>query len=532
MRQFAALLNKLDLRARGLVIAGVVLSVILIALLARSASRPTMSLLFGGLEASAAGEVVQTLEQRGVIFEVRGDAIYVPHAQRDELRMLLAASGLPASSVSGYELLDQLSGFGTTSQMFDAAFWRAKEGELARTIASSPLIRQARVHLAAGPASMFRRDQAISASVTVTPIVGKLNAEQARAIRHLVASAVSGMRADDVAVIDGVSGTVYAVGSDGTNADLQADRIFDLRRRVERLLDAHVGFGRSVVEISVETVLDRETVRERLLDPERRVAVATETEETTSSSTGQNGQGVTVASNLPDGEGSAASGTSENRENQNRVRSTFDVSETQREIERAPGAIRRLTVAVLVDGQRSVDAAGTETWSPRPEQEMEALRELVASAVGFDEARGDVITLRTLPFEEPENLGTDSGSGLFSFESLDVMTLAKWLLLVLALLIVSVFVIRPLLLAARSTRPDLANNSLQLPTLPPPFDPTSSASARALSYEGGQIESESRQAAPVDPVSRLRELISQRQGDSVEALRHWIEQSKEPPHKG
>ncbi|MBU2359152.1 MAG: flagellar M-ring protein FliF, partial [Alphaproteobacteria bacterium] len=99
-------------------------------LVARSASQRDLTLLFGGLDPAAAGEVITALDQRGAIYEVRGGAIYVESNQRDLLRMSLAGEGLPAIGAQGYELLDGLSGFGTTSQMFDATYWRAREGEL------------------------------------------------------------------------------------------------------------------------------------------------------------------------------------------------------------------------------------------------------------------------------------------------------------------------------------------------------------------------------------------------------------------
>ncbi len=105
------------------------------------ASQPDMALLFAGLEPAASGEVIAALEQQGVPYEVRGPAVYVPSTQRDVLRMTLASEGLPQTAGQGYELLDSLTGFGTTAQMFDAAYLRAKEGELARTILASPGIR-------------------------------------------------------------------------------------------------------------------------------------------------------------------------------------------------------------------------------------------------------------------------------------------------------------------------------------------------------------------------------------------------------
>ena len=124
----------LDARKRLFVIVATLAVFGSVLLLAQGSGSRDMSLLFGGLEPAAAGDVVKSLDAQGAVYEVRGNAIYVASAQRDSLRMSLAGEGLPISGSQGYELLDTLSGFGTTSQMFDAAYWRAKEGELARTI--------------------------------------------------------------------------------------------------------------------------------------------------------------------------------------------------------------------------------------------------------------------------------------------------------------------------------------------------------------------------------------------------------------
>ena len=161
--------------------------------MSRMATAPTMTLLYSGLDSSAAGEVVQALEAKSVAYEIRGGSIFVSAAQRDELRMTLASDGLPANSSNGYELLDSLTGFGTTSQMFDAAYWRAKEGELARTIVSSPQIQSARVHIANPSSQPFKRQIAATASVTVTANGGTVATAQANGLRYLVASAVAGL---------------------------------------------------------------------------------------------------------------------------------------------------------------------------------------------------------------------------------------------------------------------------------------------------------------------------------------------------
>ncbi len=140
-----------------------------------------MAMLYSGLDSAAAGEVVAELEAEGVAYRgATAPSILVDGAARDRIRMTLAAKGLPAGGPAGYEILDNLSGFGTTSQMFDAAYWRAKEGELARTITGSPNVRAARVHLANPVSQPFSRTPAGSASVTVTMARGELDARPGR----------------------------------------------------------------------------------------------------------------------------------------------------------------------------------------------------------------------------------------------------------------------------------------------------------------------------------------------------------------
>ena len=167
MEQLLSTWNALDLRRRIIAIAATIGVFVAVLGLARLATQPGMALLYAGLEGAQAGEVIQALDQRGIAYEVRGDAIYVDATRRDETRMGLAAQGLPTNSAAGYEMLDGLTGFGTTSQMFDAAYWRAKEGELARTIMASPHVRFARVHISQGATQPFRRAEQGSAAVTV-----------------------------------------------------------------------------------------------------------------------------------------------------------------------------------------------------------------------------------------------------------------------------------------------------------------------------------------------------------------------------
>jgi flagellar M-ring protein FliF len=501
----------------------------------RMASAPTMTLLYAGLESGTAGEVVSALEQRGAAFEIRGGAIFVDARQRDALRMTLASEGLPANSTRGYELLDSLTGFGTTSQMFDAAYWRAKEGELARTIAAGPNVAMARVHIASTGSNPFQRGVTPKASVSVTPSSGTVSPQQAKAIRYLVSSAVAGLAAEDVAVID-ANGTLIGQADDALPSIGGDDKAQLLKERVQRLLEARVGPGNAIVEVSVDTITESEAIRERTFDPEGRVAISTDTEERSNTSNEAGGGDVTVASNLPDpAAGGGDNSSSQNSETRERV--NYEVSETEREITRAPGAIKRVTVAVLVNDANVTDEAGQTRLVPRAEEELNALRELTASAVGFDEARGDQITIKSMSLQSIAPVGTTASASVFDRLHFDVMSLIQMSVLAIVTLILGLFILRPLLLKTPAPTPapalppaepepatpaligELEADDMTMPDLPmiSAFDDGSDQLPGLPALSGNSD----------DPVSRLRNMIGDRQEETVEILRSWLEDKEE-----
>ncbi|MBY6090625.1 flagellar basal-body MS-ring/collar protein FliF [Maritimibacter alkaliphilus] len=524
MQQISTLWGALDTRRR--VIAGLAALAMFASVLAlgRMAVQPSMVLLYSGLENGQAGEVVRALEQRGLIYEVRGGAIFVEAGSRDELRMTLASEGLPRNSARGYELLDSLNGFGTTSQMFDAAYWRAKEGELARTIAASPQVDAARVHIAHAGTNPFQRDFRPTASVWVTTAGGTVTGAQAKALKFLVSSAVAGLSPDDVAVID-AAGELIAASDEEPRASASDDKAEQLRDRVQRLLEARVGYGNVVVEVSVDTETESESIRERLFDPASRVAISTDTEESSNSAQNANAGQVTVASNLPNGNAGADTQGSSSQSSETRERVNYEVSATEREVTRAPGAVKRLTVAVLVNGTLEQGEDGAPAFTPRSDAELEAMRELVASAVGFNETRGDVITLKTMQFEATPAQGTDSSGALLDQLLLDPMALIRIAVLAAVALILGLFVLRPLL-----RRP--SEEGMMLPAPAGTMDQETALTGEIeeddfalpdlpmLSGFDGGTQDLPEDASPVD---RLRALIAERRGETVEILRSWLE---------
>jgi len=525
----------LDTRKQIMVVAAIMAMLVSVLTLARMVNAPTLTLLYAGLEEQTAGETVRALEGMNVPFDVRGGSIFVPANRRDELRMVLAAEGLPANGARGYELLDSLSGFGTTSQMFDAAYWRAKEGELARTIVTSSFVAQARVHIANADTNPFRQKNVATASVSVVPSSAPVTPAQANALRHLVASAVAGMSADSVAIIDANGVLIGSTESPG-GANTAEDRAQVLRERVMRLVEARVGPGNAVVEVSVETITATESIRELRFDPETRIAISTDIEERTGSSVNQSGD-VTIASNLPDGDAAGGEGSQENN-NSTRERTNYEVSQTELEILRVPGAIKRLSVAVLVNGLNTGGETGESSFEARPEEELQALQDLVKSAIGFDAERGDTITLKSMDLPALEPLGTVATTPFLQRFQMDVMSIIQIAALSLVALVLGLFVVRPI----------LANTAnLTLPAPDPGSDASESTDTVHIGEIGNNLDAQFTPSqdsglaelpalgmglAPLEistenPVDRLRSMIGERQEETVEILRGWLEESEE-----
>ncbi|MEM6650674.1 MAG: flagellar basal-body MS-ring/collar protein FliF, partial [Pseudomonadota bacterium] len=267
-------------------------------------SKEGQALLFSGLEPAAAGEVIGELDSMAIPYSVKGSAIYVPASQKDRLRLDLAQKGLPATSGVGYEILDNLNGFSTTADMFNAAYWRAKEGELSRTILAMPGVRSARVHLGVTRESAFRRQTSNkTASVTLDAPMG-LSEEKARSVQFLTALAVPNLSPDSVAVIDMQRGVLAGPGGAGKGmSDLDVDsRTAELETKLSRLLEAHVGMGNARVTVAMDVERQSFAQTERRVDPNSRQVVSRKVEEERDTEQTLGGGVVTVASNLPDGE--------------------------------------------------------------------------------------------------------------------------------------------------------------------------------------------------------------------------------------
>jgi flagellar M-ring protein FliF len=387
---------------RQLMLAGAVLVItVLMSLMVRGATAVPMALLYSGLGAEQAGEIVEELDKRGVAYEVRGEAIFIAEPARDATRLALARDGLPRQSVQGYELLDDVNGFSVTSEMYNAAYWRAKEGELTRTILAIPGVDAARVHIGASLRSGFSRTQAPpTASVTLTT-VHDLSNDQAEAIQFLVALAVSGLNPQDVGVIDTARGMIAgpsatAAAAPAIIAETQAAQ---LEQKILKLLAPRVGPGNAEVSVSVDVTRAHQKTATVSFDPQSRVMRSRAVNDL--NETGNTGGGaVTVASNLPQQEQAGGQGGSASTKTSSET-VQYEINETRTETEVLPGEIKRVSIGVLLNAAAfGLDPAATDAAAQK-EKLVGELKALILSAAGLDTARGDTVSIEIMPFQAP-----------------------------------------------------------------------------------------------------------------------------------
>ena len=434
--------------------------VALFAFLATRLTTPGMSLLYADLDLKDSAQIVQKLDAMNIPYQLRADGaqILVPNDQVAKLRMTMAENGLPSGGTVGYELFDKSEGFGTSSFAQNINQLRALEGELSRTITGLGPVQAARVHLVLPRRELFARDTQEATASVVVKLRGaeRLSKSQVAAIQHLVATSVPSLKPSRVSVVDG-EGNLLARG-DGEDAtsptgaateELRVNYENRVSRRVEELLERSLGPGKVRVDVHADMDFDRITTSSETFDPDGQVVRSTQTVNQNDSSTnGNQNQGVTVANNLPNNGGTnSQQTTSSSKSGRNEETVNYEISKTVRNQVRDTGAVKRLSVAVLVDGTYTSKPDGTKTYVPRSADEMKQINSLVRSAIGFDDKRGDTIEVANLRFvnpDEPLNAGPPP-LNILGFDKTDLMHMGETLVLAVVALLVILLVVRPLI---------------------------------------------------------------------------------------
>jgi flagellar M-ring protein FliF len=453
------LFNRLGLQRVAAMAVVAVLMLGFFAFLIMRASTPQMAPLYTGLSFEDSSAIVAELQKQNVPNEIRGDGdtILVPRDQITSIRMQLAETGLPTKGQVGYEIFDQQNTLGATSFVQNLNNVRALEGELARTISSLARIKSTRVHLVLPERALFSRDKKDPTASIVVSVRGQLAAEEIRAIQHLVASAVEGLTPNRVTIADDTGNLLAAGAGDGNDSTVIAGEADErkagvenrLRTSIESLLANIVGEGRARVEVSADLDLTHVTKTAQTFDPNGQVVRSTQTESVANNSTDGNNSGqVSASTQLPGATtaNSTTAGTSE-QASTDKETTNYEISNVSQTEMTDPGAVKRLSVAVLVDGTYATDAQGNSVYTPRDQAVLDQIKSLVQSAVGFNGTRGDQITVANLQFAQgptPTVAGT-SGPGLFDFTRDDLINGAEMLVTLIIALALVFFVMRPLL---------------------------------------------------------------------------------------
>lgn len=392
-------------RQRLMILGGVSAGVLLALLLGISAvSSRDFAPLYTNLSMSTATSIETTLTGAG--FEARmsedSSSVSVPRADLARARMVLAESGLPIEGDPGWELFDEGSGLAMNSFMQKVNRLRAMEGELARSIQTMDGVQSARVHLVLPEREAFSRERPEPrASIIVRPLPGRtISRKQAVSIRNLVASSVAELELGRVTVLSASGETILAETADGDGqATLQSAKagIEDrLAQQIQNILTARVGAGNARVKVNVDLSTAREVIVEHTYNPDQQVVRSTDSRAEQRAGTDGGGGNVGVENNIPaalaDPNGGSSTSQSKSGESVQ-----YEIGNTRREVVREAGEVRRVSVAVLVNGIYTVDGSDV-TYSERSAQELERLSELVKTAVGFDQGRGDSVSVDSLRF--------------------------------------------------------------------------------------------------------------------------------------
>ncbi len=510
------------------------------------------ALLYSNLDLKEAGQITKALDGAGIKYEVKGDGstIMVPRDKVASTRLLLSGKGLPTAGSVGYEIFDNTNAMGQTDFVQQLNRQRALEGELARTVQGLDGITSVRVHLVLPKRELFEEEaQQPSASVTIGVGGREPGPEQVRAIQNLVAGAVPNMKPDRVTVVDQHAKTLSggeqgdAAAADGRKSEVEQR----IARTVKSLVEGVVGQGKARVNVTADLDLSRVTLQEEKFDPDGQVIRSeSTTEQNSKENAPDTSGGVSASSNIPggnsnnqDGNSSSASGSTESTTN-------YEISKTTRTEVKDPGQVKRISVAVAVDGVTAMDKGGKPgAYTPRSAAEMQRIEQLVRAAVGFDQARGDQVTVVNLQFPTDANAeGVTAANPLMGFDKNDIMRVAELGVLAIVAVLMMIFVVRPLLrggggggatvggLPALSmagapsvtrivTTPDGQPMQVQVPVDPSTGQPL------ALPGPGADLEQRIDIAriegqVKASSVKRVAEFVDNHPEESVALLRTWL----------
>ena len=505
---------------------------------------PVMSTLYSNLGTEDSSAVVTELGGLGVKFEVRsgGSEILVESQDVLKVRMMLAEKGLPSkASIVGYEIFDKESMLGTSNFVMNVNLVRALEGELARTIGAMGSIKSARVHLVIPKRDVFKKTDFEPTASVVLNLNNRLDVpkQEALAVRHLVSSSVPGLKPSSVTIVDN-NGKILAKAKTaddnafGSTTDATEYK-FGLEERmrgtITDLLEQAVGAGKVETQVSVDVSFEKVTVSSESFNPDEQVARSTQTTEEISSMNNKDAGEVSVATELT-GAAGANSGSSEESSQTNEI-TNFEISKTITNKINDVGTIKKISVAVLVDGKYETDEEGVETYVPRTDEELDQIRTLVRSAIGYDEVRGDNISVINMQFSR-ESSYLMPEEGPLDWLKRDLDSIIKTLVLGVVGILGIMLVVKPLVNKAF----DLSTTDIEAEEIKIMAE-NEALAQQAGAISGGDIgggggggEDDSinldviQSKMETSPTQQINDLIDNNPEETLSVIRSWLTQNR------
>lgn len=516
----------------------------LLSLVTMSARRDPYQVLYSELHSEDFKAVAKRLSDAKIPYQIADDqsTILVQASRVHLARMQLAKEGMPGHDLVGFEKFDG-STLGMSSYVQRIQYVRAVQGELTRSIQRLVSVKAARVHISIPPKKTFLEEQEPpKASVVIELKPGQIPTKsEIQGVAHLVASAVEGLQTSQVTIVD-TKGNFLHRPEDGSmnglsTALLEMQRAIeiDYEKRIIELLTPVVGFDKVRAKVTTEIDPSRVNTTEETYDPDKTVAKSVIKNDEVTTGSRPNPIGIPGSrSNLPGTENNnppipmASTSTEKNVQN-----STFAIPRKIQTTDKPSGNIKRLTVAVVVDGHyQKTGGPGESTFVPRSEEELNRLKDIVSNAVGFDAERRDSITISSLPFKtidvtEPKvELAPPTGLG----------APYRYGIALLALLVAGFAILRPILRrrAAKREAEHLAQLQKeeqlkqQLPKTVAELEAAKQtellkANAEALGLSKGEDEATPDQIEQAELLKKILEKLQQAPKKGVRIVQEWIE---------
>lgn len=475
-------------------------------------NRPSYETLYVGLDRSDVNQIGIVLGDVGIPFDVASDgtAVMVPVGKTGQARMLLAEKGLPTSTNAGYELFDNVGSLGLTSFMQEVTKVRALEGEIARTIQSIAGIKAARVHIVMGEQGNFRQAQRQPSASVVIRTAGLDAARSAASIRYLVAAAVPGLAAENVTILDS-DGTLLAAGDDPANNT--ATRSIGVERTVEnqiqdsihRALSPYLGPDNFRTSINAVVNTDTRQTEETIFDPESRVERSIQVvKEANQNNQSQSTAPTSVDQNLPNEGAPGASGPSSTEKNDRKEEVTNYEINSKRIATVSNGySVTRLSIAIVVNEARLKAVLGENSTAEKIQERLAAIREMVATAAGFSETRGDAISVNAVEFIDGIDGEAIEGPGFLEAASQHTGSLINSAAFVLVVFLVVWFGLRPLT-AALQANPAAAQSFADVQRALPGASENLQIAGGAMPADGAALVASPAGRSNVNPIDELR----------------------------